>query len=391
MTELSARHLFPALFLAGLLHAGLAVAAFWLPADPGAVHAGSGGLTVSLGSAGGAPGRAAPVEPEAARAEAPPTETTDTPPPEDVTDAEPPEPVVAQPEPTIDAPPEIIPEMAEIAEAAEVPPETVFAEQPDPLPIEVEQKPVETAEPAPPPAAVAEDRPEPALAEPDTTLPEAEPVDLQEAQEVEPALTAEQPLAIQAEAAVVPQPRPPARAKQPAQSRTERARRETTPVAPPAESAATPVDEGIDTQQPSLIAALTAGDAARVDQETSGSGPHGAAGEGADTGTEDAPSTGGDPGVRIDYMTQLAAVLSRHKRYPRRAQSRRQQGTGELQFVVDRSGTVVSFSLYRSSGYSLLDKEIMSILERVGNLPPIPDAMGVAQVEVIVPVSFSLR
>ncbi|MEM9765337.1 MAG: hypothetical protein AAF968_23035, partial [Pseudomonadota bacterium] len=68
--ELKRQHLLPAALVAVALHGAIAVAVFWTPQRSGAVGAGLGGLEVSLGTAGGAPGLAQPVAPvEASEAE----------------------------------------------------------------------------------------------------------------------------------------------------------------------------------------------------------------------------------------------------------------------------------------------------------------------------------
>ncbi|MEM6489590.1 MAG: energy transducer TonB, partial [Pseudomonadota bacterium] len=61
--ELTRRHLVPAVAVAAILHGVVAVAVFWTPLRSGAIASGVGGLEVSLGAAGGAPGAANPVAP----------------------------------------------------------------------------------------------------------------------------------------------------------------------------------------------------------------------------------------------------------------------------------------------------------------------------------------
>lgn len=62
--QITARQLLIAVTLAVLVHAGVAAAMFWEPAPPGAVASGVGGIDVSLGPTGGAPGSVAtPVPP----------------------------------------------------------------------------------------------------------------------------------------------------------------------------------------------------------------------------------------------------------------------------------------------------------------------------------------
>ena len=100
---------------------------------------------------------------------------------------------------------------------------------------------------------------------------------------------------------------------------------------------------------------------------------------------------GGMAGAAADFMSLLQAWLEKHKEYPRRAQSRRQEGTALLYFVMNRDGDVLDFKLRKSSGYRLLDREVMAMIKRAQPLPRIPDEMGKEQMELIVPVQFFMR
>lgn len=125
--------------------------------------------------------------------------------------------------------------------------------------------------------------------------------------------------------------------------------------------------------------------------QTGAAGAGGTAGGAKNTGHSSDAAAGGNPGATRDYIAQLAAILTRYKRYPRRAKSRRQQGVGRLYFAVDTQGRVIASSLRQSSGYPLLDDEILAIVARVGRFPPIPDDLGQTRVDVVVPIRFSLR
>lgn len=389
MTELGGRHLVPAFGFAVLIHLAFLFGSQWIPERSGAVSDGVGGLSISMGSAGGAPGSTAAVipdatveaQPEATAEEIPEAVEQAGPPTESVTFEEPP---VAEAEPVEETiaehvEPETITETVPITEADPVELELVDAEaRVEPV---IEEAPAEQEIEEQIETAVIENEPvELAVLEETLPVPIDEVLNLQEATVVENVIDESRP-----------QPRPPARPKKVAKA--------VDPVAEPGEETTEPVEiaeaagEQASKESPEPIqqAALTAGEAAPLEQDTRGSGKTGAVGQSTNTGDAANKTSGGAPGVKVDYMAQLAAILSRHKRYPRRAQSRRQQGTGELQFVVDENGTVVTYTLHRSSGYSLLDKEIMAILGRVGQFPPIPQDMGVAQVEVIVPVNFNLQ
>ena len=86
-------------------------------------------------------------------------------------------------------------------------------------------------------------------------------------------------------------------------------------------------------------------------------------------------SGGGTPGAFVDYKAQLYAWLVKHKEYPRRARLRRQEGTAQLYFALDRNGQVLEYRIVASSGYKLLDEEVVSMIERASPLPPPPDSL----------------
>jgi len=127
--RLTKRHWTVALVSAAALHVGGAAVYFWQSDPPGAVASGLGGIEVSLGPAGGAPGtEAVPV-----------TETTEV---EEVTPEEvPPETVPPETE-TVEQP-----EMIEPVEADTVPeeePEVLETVEPDPVEVETPEEPLPT-------------------------------------------------------------------------------------------------------------------------------------------------------------------------------------------------------------------------------------------------------
>ncbi|HEY0838066.1 MAG TPA: energy transducer TonB, partial [Azospirillum sp.] len=83
--------------------------------------------------------------------------------------------------------------------------------------------------------------------------------------------------------------------------------------------------------------------------------------------------------------------LERHKRYPRIAQMRRQEGVAQVRFVIDRQGRVLSARLETGSGHALLDEETVALVERASPLPPPPPEMPRERIELVVPVQFFVR
>ena len=91
------------------------------------------------------------------------------------------------------------------------------------------------------------------------------------------------------------------------------------------------------------------------------------------------------------WQGQVLGHLERHKRYPRSAQARRQEGVAQVRFTIDREGRVLSVQLDRSSGQSVLDEETVEMVRRASPLPAPPDEMKQERIELVVPVQFFLK
>jgi protein TonB len=109
-----------------------------------------------------------------------------------------------------------------------------------------------------------------------------------------------------------------------------------------------------------------------------------------DAGSGKDRSGGGNPGA-ADYTARLLAWLQRHKRYPREAMTRRDQGTALLYFEIGPRGQVLSYRLRRSSGHEALDQEALALIRRAQPLPAPPPNLNGSRLRLVVPVRFSLR
>ena len=118
-----------------------------------------------------------------------------------------------------------------------------------------------------------------------------------------------------------------------------------------------------------------------------------APGSGVDTGVSAGDDTagGGTPGSVVDYYALLQAWLEQHRRYPQRARERKQEGVAYVFFVLDPQGHVLERRLERSSGFPLLDEEVLAMVARADPMPPIPRDMGRNSLAIVVPVAFTLR
>jgi protein TonB len=62
-----------------------------------------------------------------------------------------------------------------------------------------------------------------------------------------------------------------------------------------------------------------------------------------------------------------------------------------LRFLLARDGRVLGAELERSSGHDLLDKEVLALIRRAEPLPSFPAELTQQQLELVLPVPFSLR
>jgi periplasmic protein TonB len=118
--------------------------------------------------------------------------------------------------------------------------------------------------------------------------------------------------------------------------------------------------------------------------------------EKADIAPAPAPRTaqqvkGGAPHIEPTWQTSLVRQLQRFKRYPPGAQARKEEGVVLLNFSLDRNGHVIARSIAKSSGYADLDSEVLAMIERAEPLPAFPQSMPQAQLDLTVPIRFSLR
>jgi|HubBroStandDraft_6_1064221.scaffolds.fasta_scaffold487855_2 protein TonB len=96
---------------------------------------------------------------------------------------------------------------------------------------------------------------------------------------------------------------------------------------------------------------------------------------------------------RVDPLWQslLLKHLQQFKNYPNGARARNEQGVVLLNFTIDRSGHVTSRRIVTGSGFADLDAEVLALVERAQPLPAFPPSMTEGQLDLTVPIRFSLR
>jgi len=94
--------------------------------------------------------------------------------------------------------------------------------------------------------------------------------------------------------------------------------------------------------------------------------------------------------MEADYLATLASWLARHKRYPRAARRRNLEGVATLSFTVNAAGNVLRYEVVKSSGYEVLDREVVNMLQRAEPLPSLPRDLGRATLDITIPIRFEL-
>ena len=92
-----------------------------------------------------------------------------------------------------------------------------------------------------------------------------------------------------------------------------------------------------------------------------------------------------------NWQSALLGHLKGFLRYPRQAQSARQEGIALVSVSVDRQGRVLAVRIERGSGYPALDSEAVAMVRRGSPMPPPTADIRGDPVSVTIPIQFSLR
>lgn len=97
-----------------------------------------------------------------------------------------------------------------------------------------------------------------------------------------------------------------------------------------------------------------------------------------------------DAALLDEYSRRLSDIVARHKQYPAIARLRGWQGTTELEVEVGPNGQILATKIARSSGHEALDRQALEMLQKTGQLPPLPAGNRDRPVVLRLPVVFTL-
>jgi TonB family protein len=100
---------------------------------------------------------------------------------------------------------------------------------------------------------------------------------------------------------------------------------------------------------------------------------------------------GGAPQIASSWETSVIKHLQHYKGYPSEALPRSEDCMVLLSFSLDRKGRVLAHHIARSSGCVDLDNDVMDMIMRAEPLPAFPANMPQAQLDLTVPIRFSMH
>lgn len=112
---------------------------------------------------------------------------------------------------------------------------------------------------------------------------------------------------------------------------------------------------------------------------------------GADSST---PANSATPVDRVgdkalaSYSAELVKWLNKHKRYPKRAKRKNQQGSVKVEFTVNRSGQILEFNIIKSSGYHALDEAVQKMIRKANPVPAMPSGINLDRMTFTLPIDF---
>lgn len=99
----------------------------------------------------------------------------------------------------------------------------------------------------------------------------------------------------------------------------------------------------------------------------------------------------GGAALMSSYQAQVLAHLQRFRAYPPEARSSGITGVAAVRFALGRDGQVLSVSLARGSGASVLDEAALVMVRRASPFPPFPPGLNRTRMDLAAPVRFDLR
>lgn len=121
--------------------------------------------------------------------------------------------------------------------------------------------------------------------------------------------------------------------------------------------------------------------------------PQASAGQDAQSGSaEEEIGLSEEDTARItEWQKDLVLALAQAKTYPQAARKARAEGRVVLAFSLDRYGRIVERAVAEGSGWPVLDRAALDLLDGFDRLPAPPAAMGAGPFPLQVPISYAFK
>ena len=91
------------------------------------------------------------------------------------------------------------------------------------------------------------------------------------------------------------------------------------------------------------------------------------------------------------YNNALWGKIGKYKQYPKIAQMRGWQGEVIVELLLDGNGKLKSKKIITSSGYEVLDKQALEMIDKAAPFPSPPEALRASSFSITVPIPFKLE
>jgi protein TonB len=95
--------------------------------------------------------------------------------------------------------------------------------------------------------------------------------------------------------------------------------------------------------------------------------------------------------ARDGYGNTLWGEIGKHKQYPKIALMRGWQGEAIVELLLDGNGKLKSKKIIQSSGYDVLDKQALEMVEKAAPFPAPPEVLRGSSFSIKVPIPFKLE
>jgi protein TonB len=95
--------------------------------------------------------------------------------------------------------------------------------------------------------------------------------------------------------------------------------------------------------------------------------------------------------ARGKYGNALWSEIGKYKQYPRIAQMRGWQGEAIVELLLDGNGKLKSKKIIQSSGFDILDKQALDMVEKAAPFPTPPENLRNSNFSIKVPIPFKLE